>query len=71
MKQTQNERILRHLREKGCISPLEALSECGCFRLAARISDLKSAGHRISSRMHTHRNSHGEPVRYATYYLEE
>ena len=39
---TQNERILRHLRDNGSITPLDALSEYGIMRLASRISDLRS-----------------------------
>lgn len=41
---TQTDRILRHLREHGSITPLEALREFGCMRLGARIYDLKRAG---------------------------
>jgi len=39
--------ILRHLKTKDSISPMEALEEYGCYRLAARIYDLRSAGHNI------------------------
>lgn len=48
MKQT--EQILDYMRTYGAITPLEALKDCGCMRLAARIADLKKAGHNISSR---------------------
>lgn len=33
--------ILEHLKKGLSITPLEALSLCGCFRLAARIHDLR------------------------------
>jgi Helix-turn-helix domain len=42
--QTQAEAILEHLRAGGSITPLDALTEFGCFRLAARIYDLRRAG---------------------------
>lgn len=48
MKQT--EQILDYMRTYGAITPLEALKDCGCMRLAARIADLKKAGHNITSR---------------------
>lgn len=36
--------IARHLAEHGSITALEALEEFGCFRLAARIYDIRSKG---------------------------
>ncbi|MBQ1819186.1 MAG: hypothetical protein II120_03210 [Bacteroidales bacterium] len=33
--------ILEHLKKGLSITPIEALSLCGCFRLAARIHDLR------------------------------
>ena len=41
MKKTQNDMVLEHLLLKGTITPLDALVEYGCFRLGARIHDLK------------------------------
>lgn len=46
---TQNKQILHHLRTKGPITAIEALMNYNCFRLAARIHDLKEAGHVIHS----------------------
>lgn len=39
--------ILRHMQERGSITALEALDQYGCFRLAARIKDLRADGHLI------------------------
>ena len=36
--------IANYLAEKGSITALEALEEFGCFRLAARIYDIRSKG---------------------------
>jgi hypothetical protein len=47
---TQTDAILAHLEHKP-ITPLEALNEYGCFRLGARIYDLKRQGHNISREM--------------------
>jgi hypothetical protein len=47
---TQNDQILKHLKN-GPITPMEALNDYGCFRLASRINDLKNAGHNIVTDM--------------------
>lgn len=67
---TQNERILRHLRDFGSITQREATEEYGCQRLAARIGDLRKAGYKISKVTERSRNRYGEPVNYARYKLE-
>ena len=41
---TQNEMIRRHLETGASITPIDALNEYGCFRLAARIDDLRKDG---------------------------
>lgn len=38
--------ILTHLKKKP-ITSLEALNKYGCFRLAARIHELRNSGHKI------------------------
>lgn len=48
---SQTQQILNHLRSGKHITPLEALNRFGCFRLGARIHELKEAGYRIRSRM--------------------
>lgn len=47
--QTQKEAILRHLQSGKTITPLEALNLYGCFRLSARIWDLRNEGYVIRS----------------------
>ena len=53
-KRSQNESILDHLIEKRTINPLQALSLYGCFRLSARIFDLKERG--INIEKHTEKD---------------
>lgn len=67
----QNERVLRHLKTYGTITPLEALDEYGIFRLGARKFDLKKSGVHISREMVTKRNRFGEVTSYAQYRLED
>ena len=48
MKPSQKSLIRRHLKSKP-ISPLEALEDYGCFRLAARIAELREDVHNIET----------------------
>lgn len=43
----QSEMILEHLQSGKTITPLESLELFGCFRLGARIFDLKKQGYSI------------------------
>ena len=61
---SQNEEILAHLLAGKSISPLEALEKFGCFRLGARILELKQQGHKIVTDMVTENGK-----RYASYRL--
>lgn len=45
----QTERILQHLRAGNSLTPLEALQWFGCLRLAARVLNLREAGHNVIS----------------------
>jgi hypothetical protein len=47
---TQAGRILEHLRAGNRITALEALDAFGCFRLAARIHELRNQGWQIEER---------------------
>lgn len=67
---TQSERIVRHLRDYGSITSMEAMREYGIMRLASRISDLKKAGMPIRAEMVSGKNRYGETTSYARYYLE-
>lgn len=48
-KPTQNQQILDYIDTFGSITPLEAMRDIGCMRLASRISDLKRQGYNITS----------------------
>ena len=61
---SQNTAILAHLKHLGAITPTQALNHYGCFRLAARIQELREKGHDIETVM-TERNG----KRFATYTL--
>ena len=63
---TQKQMILKHLQTVGAITPLEALQKYGCFRLGARIADLKADGVQIKSELIKENGK-----RYARYELEQ
>lgn len=48
MNDNQTSRILRRLQSGRTITPLEALRDFGCFRLGARIWDLRQLGYDIT-----------------------
>jgi hypothetical protein len=48
---SQNEQIRKHLESGKTITPLEALQQFDCLRLAARIEQLKKAGLEICKRL--------------------
>jgi hypothetical protein len=68
---TQCEKVLEYMKEFGSITPIEAMQDIGCMRLAARIADLIDQGYAIGRRMKTNRNRYGKKVSFAEYYLEE
>lgn len=71
MNTNQCQLILHHLKTYGSISPLEAISEYGIQRLAARISDLRAMGYTIVAETKTGKNRYGKPTHFAVYRLKE
>lgn len=59
--------ILEHLRAHGTITPMDAMN-FGCYRLAARIFDLRKDGHDIVT---DDKDKDGNHVNYAIYRLKE
>ena len=45
--ESQSGRILKHMQEGYGITPITALNNYGCFRLAAVVFNLKREGHNI------------------------
>ena len=56
---SQNEKILHYLKKRGNkITPMRALNMFGCFRLGARVYDLKKQGHNIACEFVKRRGKH-------------
>lgn len=62
-------RVLRHLKDYGSITAMEAMQEYSIMRLASRISDLKAQGYPIKREIITDKNRYGEKTHYAKYIL--
>lgn len=65
---TQNEQIADYLRAGRALTPLDALRQFGCARLAARIGELRALGMEIDSIMIEVDGVHGK-ARVARYVL--
>jgi hypothetical protein len=46
---TQNDQVLEALLAGDVLTPLDALRRFGCFRLAARVADLRARGFQIET----------------------
>lgn len=68
---TQVERIIEYIKRYGSITPLDALKEFGCMRLASRMCDIKAMGYGIVREFEHSKNRDGEPVKYARYRFAE
>ena len=50
---TQNQQIKTYLDKGKSITPIDALNKFGCFRLAARINELRKDGLNIATKIVT------------------
>ena len=50
---TQKQQIEAYLTKGKSLTPIDALSKFGCFRLAARIADLRNEGLNIATKIVT------------------
>ena len=66
---TQKQRIIRHLKDKGSITALQAMKQYGIMRLTSRICELKDEGYNIKSEFVSSKNRYNEPVSYSKYTL--
>ena len=61
-KRTQCDVVLRYIQKFGSITALQAMEAFQCYRLAARIKDLRDMGYSIET--HTDENKKGTHARY-------
>lgn len=68
---TQCDRILNYIsKHKKGITQAQAVEKFGCYRLSARISDLREMGYDIVTKHETKKNRYGVPCTYARYILK-
>ena len=70
-KLSQKEKVLRHLKEVGSITPLDAFNDYAFMRLTSRICELKDEGYDIKSELVSSRNRFNEKVSFSKYTLNE
>lgn len=66
---TQNAEILCHLQKGMKLTPLQALKLYGCYRLSARILELREAGYPIRTEPHPVKSRSGKIATVAKYSL--
>lgn len=69
-KSSQCARILAYLKDGNSLTPTEALRMFGCFRLGARVFDLKEQGYPILSERITVPTADGGSARVARYWMD-
>lgn len=60
----QRRLILEHLIRMGSITAMEAVEEYGCYRLSARIADLRDMGVEIVTLMMENSHNSGHHAKY-------
>lgn len=70
-KLSQKQKVLRHLKQIGSITPLEAFNDYAIMRLTSRICELKDEGYDIKSELVSSQNRFKEKVSYSKYTLNE
>lgn len=68
---SQVDRVQDYMEQHGSITQAEAIEAFGCYRLGARIADLKDRGVGIERIMEEGQNRFGERTRYARYFLRK
>lgn len=70
LKKTQAEMVLDYIHEFGSITPLDAMRDLGCMRLASRISDLKRMGYAVTGKSVAVENRFGKKTYIKRYSLQ-
>tara|TARA_Y100001937_G_C7064336_1_gene305290 strand:+ start:280 stop:510 length:231 start_codon:yes stop_codon:yes gene_type:complete len=71
MKLNQKQKVLRHLKTYGSITPLEAFNDYAIMRLTSRICELKNEGYIIKSELVSSTNKFNEKVSFSKYTLND
>ena len=67
-KMSQKDRVIKYIKDFGSITPAEAFTELGAYRLSAIIYDLKHKdGYSIKTETQKGKNRYGDTTHYAKY----
>lgn len=66
---TQHDLIIRYLKKKNSITPMDAFHDLGITKLATRISEMRKKGYNFSDEWVDGVNRFGVEVRYKRYHL--
>ena len=67
-KMSQKDRVIKYIKDFGSITPAEAFTELGAYRLSAIIYDLKHKdGYNIRTEIQSGKNRYGDTTHYAKY----
>ena len=61
---SQSDQILRYLKRRGSITAAQAIKHMGCYRLAARIYDLRRKGFEILTVLEKTKKRSGAYAKY-------
>ena len=61
---SQCTQIKEYMEEHGSITQIEAVNEFNCYRLSARINDLRKIGVNIETKNERNKNNTGTHARY-------
>lgn len=67
---SQCNEILEYMRNHEGITQADAVAKLNCYRLSARIYDLRKEGHEIKTKKIVGKKSNGNTYNYAFYVLE-
>lgn len=67
---SQEDMILEYMETHRGITQAEAVEALGCYRLAARIADIRDRGVSVERVMEEGKNRFGAPIRYARYFIK-
>ena len=68
---SQLDMVKEYMERRGSITQAEAIEAFGCYRLGARIADLKERGVAVGRIMEEGQNRFGERTRYARYFIQK
>lgn len=71
MKDTQKQKIIKYIRQKGSITSWEAYQELEITQFATRVKELKDEGYNFESRWEKKKNKEEKLTRFKRYYFSK